>query len=294
VRHLDALATVAEERSISRAAERLGYTQSAVSQQIRALERIVGVDVLARSPGSRSVALTDAGSRLLRHAEGIRVRVGNARRDLDELAATAAGTVRLGAIPSAARVLVPPVVAALREQAPEIVLHVEESHLPGLLLERLALATLDLVLAPVDDGAGDGKAVLLDDPYVLLVPPGDPLLALDRPVVADDLRDRDLVAKDCGTPSQRNLDAALLRLGIRTRIVVRANDGATIHELVARGVGIAIMPRLLAYGAADAAMLPLEGILPARRIGLHEANGPAVDARVALVAALFASNARSR
>ena len=293
MRHLDALATVAEERSISRAAARLGYTQSAVSQQIRALERIVGVDVLARSAGSRSVELTDAGSRLLRHAEGIRMRVGHARRDLDELAATAAGTVRLGAVPSAARVLVPPVVTALREQAPEIMLQVEESHLPDHLLERLATGALDLVLAPVDDGGSDEIPVLLDDPYVLLVPPGDPLLGLERPVIADDLRDRDLVAKDCGTPSQRNLDAALAGLGIRTRIVVRANDGATVHELVARGVGIAIMPSLLAHGAAGAAVLPLEGILPSRRIGLHDSSGSAFDARVAIVAALFVSGARS-
>ena len=61
LRHLGALAAVAEARSVSRAAERLGYTQSAVSQQIRSLERIVGVELLVRAPGARHVELTDAG-----------------------------------------------------------------------------------------------------------------------------------------------------------------------------------------------------------------------------------------
>jgi DNA-binding transcriptional LysR family regulator len=287
MRHLDALATVAEERSISRAAERLGYTQSAVSQQIRALERIVGVDVLVRSPGARTVELTDAGTRLLRHAEGIRTHVGYARRDLDELAETTAGTVCLGSVPSAARVLVPPLVTALRERAPEIVLQVEESHLPDTLFERLAAGELDLVIAPIAGDAPD-VPVLLDDPYVLLVPEGDPFLALARPLTADDLRDRDLVAKDCGTPSQRDLDAALTRLGIATRTVVRANDGATVHGLVASGVGIAVISRLLAYGApAGTRTLPLDGVLPPRRIGLHGAGESDADPRIALVAALL-------
>src|SRR4029078_7853085 len=68
LRHLSALAAVAEARSVSRAAERLGYTQSAVSQQIRALERIVGVELLVRAPGARQVELTDVGHRLVGHA----------------------------------------------------------------------------------------------------------------------------------------------------------------------------------------------------------------------------------
>ena len=80
LRHLVALKTIADEGSFGRAAEKLGYTQSAVSQQIAALERIVGLRLVERPGGPRPVSLTEAGEILLRHADAIKCGPGTSRR----------------------------------------------------------------------------------------------------------------------------------------------------------------------------------------------------------------------
>src|SRR5580765_5539918 len=81
LRHLAALEAIAREGSVSRAATQLGYTQSAVSQQLQALERIVGATLVARTPGARVVELTEAGRRLLAHADAIAGHLESARAD---------------------------------------------------------------------------------------------------------------------------------------------------------------------------------------------------------------------
>src|ERR687891_1848419 len=100
LRHLAALQAVAEEGSFGRAAEHLGYTQSAVSQQIQALERIVGERLVERPGGPRPVSLTEAGELLLRHAEAIVARLSAAQADLAALSAGAAGPLRVGVFQS--------------------------------------------------------------------------------------------------------------------------------------------------------------------------------------------------
>ena len=105
-RHLAALQAIAEERSFSRAAERLGYAQSAVSQQIATLERAVGLKLVERPGGPRPVSLTEAGEVVLRHADRLLARLGALRADLDQLVAGESGTIRVGTFQSAgARIL---------------------------------------------------------------------------------------------------------------------------------------------------------------------------------------------
>src|SRR6185312_13859794 len=96
LRHLSALRAIAEEGTFGRAATRLGYTQSAVSQQIATLEKIVGEQLLARPGGPRPVTVTPAGELLLRHARGIVARMNAARADLEALSSGEAGTLRIG------------------------------------------------------------------------------------------------------------------------------------------------------------------------------------------------------
>jgi molybdate transport repressor ModE-like protein len=96
LRHLTALEAVAREGSFGRAAKSLGYTQSAVSQQIAALERIVGARLVDRPGGPRPVSLTEAGELLLRHAEAIVARLAAAQADLGALAEGEAGVLRVG------------------------------------------------------------------------------------------------------------------------------------------------------------------------------------------------------
>src|SRR5438477_346630 len=106
VRHLAALQALAAEHSFGRAARRLGYTQSAVSQQIATLERIVGERLVERPGGPRPVSLTEAGELLLRHAESIVARLKAAQADLHALRAGEVGTRRVGVFQSVgARVL---------------------------------------------------------------------------------------------------------------------------------------------------------------------------------------------
>ena len=102
LRHLAALEAIAREGSVSRAAAQLGYTQSAVSQQLRALERIVGVTLVTRSPGVRSIELTEAGRQLLGHADAIAGHLETARADLAAFSDGRTGELRIGAVPSVA------------------------------------------------------------------------------------------------------------------------------------------------------------------------------------------------
>src|SRR5438874_5001319 len=96
LRHFAALQAVAEEGTFGRAAQRLGYTQSAISQQIATLEKIVGQRLIDRPGGPRHVSLTEAGRVLLRHAEGITARLKAAQADLAALSAGDAGPLRIG------------------------------------------------------------------------------------------------------------------------------------------------------------------------------------------------------
>ncbi|MDQ5832102.1 MAG: LysR family transcriptional regulator [Actinomycetota bacterium] len=96
LRYLAALEALAEEGSFGRAADRLGYTQSAVSQQIAALERIVGARLAERPRGGRNVSLSDAGELLLRHAREIGAQTRAAQADLSALRDGDAGLLRVG------------------------------------------------------------------------------------------------------------------------------------------------------------------------------------------------------
>src|SRR5207344_2939259 len=96
LRHLVALTAIAGEGSFGRAAARLGYTQSAISQQIASLERIVGLRLIERPGGPRPISLTEAGRILLRHAEAIEARLMAAKADMLALEAGDAGELRVG------------------------------------------------------------------------------------------------------------------------------------------------------------------------------------------------------
>jgi DNA-binding transcriptional LysR family regulator len=252
------------------------------------------VELLVRAPGARHVELTDAGHRLLAHAAVIREQLIAAHRELSAYADALHDTVRLGAVPSAARVAVAPLALELRAQVPDVVLEVEESYRSDTLLERLLSGDLDLVLAPiVGDVPGLEVTEIFRDHYVLLVAASDPLTELDRPVEPNDLAGRALVSKDCGTPSQRALTTALSEFDIDGATAVRAHDGDTVRQLVAQGVGIAVLPRLLVDEENPATRaLPLDHLLPGRRLGLFERSEGYRAPAVALAAAILRTGPR--
>ena len=120
VRHLAALEAVAREGSFGRAAEALGYTQSAVSQQIQMLERIVGERLVERPGGPRAVSLTEAGTLLLRHAEAIVGRLRAAQADMTAFAEGEAGSLRIGTFQSVGAKVLPEVMRRFLQGWPQI------------------------------------------------------------------------------------------------------------------------------------------------------------------------------
>src|SRR5712691_7554175 len=126
LRHLIALEAVAREGSFGRAAISLGYTQSAVSQQIATLERIVGERLLERPGGPRAVSLTEAGELLLRHAEAIVARLDAARADMAALRAGETGMLRVGTYQSVGARVLPAVMRRFRGEHPGIELELHE------------------------------------------------------------------------------------------------------------------------------------------------------------------------
>src|SRR5262249_20275533 len=118
VRRMRVLREVAAHGSFSAAAEALAYTQSAVSQQIAALEREAGTVLVDRS--ARGVSLTDAGEALVRHPDAILARLAHAEAELEAITGLRGGRLRLVAFPSAGATLAPRAVAAFRERHPAV------------------------------------------------------------------------------------------------------------------------------------------------------------------------------
>src|SRR5689334_10835895 len=127
LRHLLALQAVAREGSFAGAAEALGYTQSAVSQQIAGLERAVGRRLVERPGGRRRIWLTDAGEALLRHADAIISHVHAAAADVEALSEGRAGRLRVGTYQSVSARILPPILQAFHRQFPEVTLELREA-----------------------------------------------------------------------------------------------------------------------------------------------------------------------
>src|ERR671928_895511 len=143
VKRLKVLREVAAHGSFSAAAEALAYTQSAVSQQIAALEREAGTVLVDRS--ARGVKLTDAGEALVRHADAILARLADAEAELEAINGLRGGRLRLVAFPSAGATLAPEAIARFRDRHPGVELTLEPAE-PEPSLAKLRTGAADLVL----------------------------------------------------------------------------------------------------------------------------------------------------
>ena len=181
LRHLIALKAIADEGSFGKAAEKLGYTQSAISQQIAALERIVGLRLIERPGGPRPISLTEAGQILLRHADAIHARLLAAKADMSALEAGDAGRLRVGTFQSVGAKIIPRLLRSFSLSHPQVEVVLRESQDESELLEMIERGELDLTFWTLPVVGGPYEVVeLLRDPYVLLVPAGSPLAELKR------------------------------------------------------------------------------------------------------------------
>jgi DNA-binding transcriptional LysR family regulator len=176
LRHLMALVAVAESGSFSRAAEWLGYTQSAVSQPIGMLERIVGTPLFERPGGPRPVQITQAGETLLGHARAVLARVSTAAADLRALESGERGEIRVGTMQSVGTKILPRLLRSFRPAWPGVEVTFYEAHDCDDLLRKVEAGELDLsfIELEVHDDAPLETRWLLDDPLVFVAPADAP------------------------------------------------------------------------------------------------------------------------
>jgi DNA-binding transcriptional LysR family regulator len=267
LRHLAALQAVAEEGTFGRAAARLGYTQSAVSQQIATLERLVGERLVERPGGPRPVSLTEAGQVLLRHADGIVARLRAAQADLSALQAGTAGSLRVGTYQSVGARVLPEVMLRFSAAHPQVDVQLSESD-DGTLLRQVEAGDLDITFIQLPLADGPFAAVeLLRDPHMLVVPAGSPLAAGAAPSLRD-VAEMPLISYRTCT-SGHQVEAQLRMREAAPEVVFRSDDNGTMQGMVAAGVGVALMPAL-AVDLADPRThaIDMSGKLPPRLIGI--------------------------
>ena len=262
IRHLAALEAVAEEGSFRRAATRLGYVQSAISEQIASLERLVGRRLVERSPGAGGVQLTEGGEVLLGHGRAILARVKAAEADLGALSEGSSGTIRLGIYQSVGIRVLPQLLQRYAVDWPDVRVLPEESPTDAGLFDLVESGELELSFAdlPVREGPFEWVE-LMRDPYVLLVSSGSPL-AQSNGVGLDDVADLPLIGHTTCRVFPR-VEAELRAHGVEPNIVFRSDIIGTVQALVAAGVGIAIVPRLAVDPADDrTTMIQLDSRMP--------------------------------
>jgi molybdate transport repressor ModE-like protein len=268
VRHFAALEAVARTGSFGRAAESLGYTQSAVSQQIQTLERLVGERLVERPGGPRAVSLTEAGELLLRHAEAIVSRLHAAQADMAALAEGKGGRLRVGTFQSVGARVLPAVMRRFSAEWPGVEVELTESAWDEELQRLVERGELDLGFAmpPLLDGPFESRE-LLADPYVLLVPADHELADAGHASLAD-LGDATLIGNRACRSTQL-AEGELAQRGVDVDVAFRSDDNGTVQGLVGAGFGVALVP-LLTVDRNDelVRVLELQPAIPPRRISL--------------------------
>lgn len=287
-RRLRVLVEVARHGSMGAAARALDYTQPAVSHHVARLEEEAGVPLVVRL--GRGVRLTEAGERLLVHAEAVTARLRLASEELADLAGLRAGRVRLAAFPSGAATLLPAAIADLRARHPDVAVSLVEVEPPdSAALLRAGECDVALSFAygePDPDPATDVVSTpLLDDPVRAVLPPGH-RLASRSPVPLEALRDETWIS---GCPRCRaQLVDSCHAAGFAPRIAFSTDDYLAVQQLVARGVGVALLPSLALASAQLPGIVvrPVAGVGPRSVAALVLAGGPPAPATAAMLAAL--------
>ena len=221
IRHLLALDAVATEGTFGRAAERLGYTQSAVSQQIAALERAIGGAVFDRPGGPKPVRITPLGKLVLAHARELLDRAQATAEAIERFKA-GEGRIDIGTFQSVSNVLLPQIVMQLRDEHPAVDIRVFEEDTA---VERLLAGELDLTywVGPLDGPIESVK--LLDDPYVLVSRRGD---FPDGPVRCEQLDGVQMVSFPRLLCDMGRVEDTFAALGVEPLIVFRTADNGAV------------------------------------------------------------------
>lgn len=283
VRRMRVLREVAARGSFSAAAESLSFTQSAISQQIAALERETGTTLVQRN--ARGIRLTEAGEALVRHTEAVMARLGEAEAELEAIAGLRGGRLRLASFESAAATLMPLAIAGFRARHPGVELSMimgeAEDTLPS-----LKAGDLDLVIGfdtrRREEVDGIARAHLISDPMLLVMPTDHPL-AHKRNVRIADFADDAWIAGNSDCECNRLLNRACAVAGFEPRIAFQTDDYTAMQGFVAAGVGVSLIAELGLSSIRDDIVVralgreaPVREIYAATPVGAH--RSPATQA----------------
>ena len=286
---LQLLREVARRGTIKAAAAAMDVTPSAVSQQLRILEAEAGLPLLERT--GRHVRLTDAGERLVRHADTITAAMAAAESDLAGARDGVSGTVRVAAFPTAARAILPTAIARLGTRHPRLRVNLRDLETRESLV---ALAADEVDVAVVDEydevtrirERGLDLLPLARDPIHVAMPPDRAAASRpERPIPLEDLRDEAWIMDTEASSIHQAVSRACTAAGFEPTVRANCKDYGVIIALVEAGLGIAVLPGLaLRDRPIRATVLPIDpplerrlsvAVKPARRS--HPAIAAMVD-----------------
>lgn len=241
MRRLRVLCAVADQPSLSAAAETLNYTPSAVSQSIVTLEREVGTRLLHRGP--RGVRLTAAGRTLVEHARPLLSGLQAAEGAVAALQGLRAGQLHLASFATAGATILPRAIARFRERYPDVYITLTQAD-PDQGMVKLRAGEVDLIIT-VDAAEVDGVEVvnLLDDPLYAVVPVTNGLADRDE-VGLEELASDTWIDAPADSETRRVLLEACSQAGFIPRVAFESDEYTTIQSIVATGVGVALVPGL--------------------------------------------------
>ena len=264
--HLRTFAEVIELGSFSAAAERLGLTQPGVSQQIRQLEKRLGVRLIERV--GRRATPTMAGSELLAHARQIDEAVAAALDSMAPHAAGSVGRVRLGTGATACIYLLPPILRDLRRRFPNLEVVVKTGNARDILkLLEDNVIDLGLVTLPARGRAFDVVPLLEDEFVAVAAADGEKFPKRITPGV---LAQRPLVLYEAGAQTRRLIDGWFGAGGAAAKPVMELGSVEAMKELVAAGLGCTILPAMAVRGHEQGSQLVVRSLAPrlSRKLGL--------------------------
>jgi molybdate transport repressor ModE-like protein len=300
VRRMRVLREVAQRGSFSAAAEALSFTQSAVSQQIAALEREAGAVLVERN--ARGVRLTEAGEAVVRHTDAILARLEEAEAELEAIAGLRGGRLRLAAFESAAATVMPLAIARFTKAHPAVELSMTlmepEDALPAMRAGDIDLAITFGAGRPGDrEGDGFDHVHLLEDPMYLVLGADHPL-AHRRGVRLADLAGEAWIGGPADCECNRLISRACSRAGFDPRIAFETDDYTAVQGFVAAGVGVSIIAELgLRTVRDDIVIRPLGRETPIRQIFATVTKGyrsPATAAMLDVLREVGAGHAERR
>lgn len=274
IRHLAAIDAVASAGTFAGAAQQLGYTQSAVSQQIAALEQMVGAPLFDRPGGPRPARLTSLGELLAERAHELLVRVDAIGEEIERVRDGRAGTLGIGTFQSVSAVVLPPVLSRLNDRFPHLRYRIVNADNDASLLASLESGEADIAFVGAD-APNVAVEPVLADPWVLVAPLGR---FSNGPVTVTELIDEPLVGQQLDT-WQRQCETELRVLGVEPNVVFRSNENTTMAAMVRAGIGVAVLP-LLAVDAAGLSLHRLEPPLSDRQILLARRTDRTIPASV--------------